>query len=47
MLKYQQEYREPDPKIYQAKILKSRLANLKKQAASLGFDIVTTATASV
>jgi transposase len=47
MLKYQQEYREPDPKIYQAKILKSRLANLKKQAASLGFDIVANASTPI
>jgi transposase len=40
MLKYKQEYREPDPATYQAKIRKGRLANLKRQAASLGFDIV-------
>jgi transposase len=46
MLKYKQEYREPDPATYQAKIRKGRLANLKRQAASLGFDIVANTSAS-
>jgi len=43
MLKFKQEYREPDPSAYQAKIQRGRLANLKKQAATLGFDLVATA----
>jgi len=42
MLKHKQQYREPDAGAYQAKILKSRLTNLKKQAAILGFDLVET-----
>jgi len=46
MLKYKQEYREPDPATYQAKIRNGRLANLKRQAASLGFDIVANTSAS-
>jgi hypothetical protein len=43
MLKFKQEYREPDPAAYQAKIQRCRLSNLKKQAATLGFDLVATA----
>ena len=43
MLKHKQEYREPDAGAYQARILRGRLTNLKKQAASLGFDLVETA----
>jgi transposase len=43
MLKHKQEYREPDPITYQAKVEKCRLAHIKKQAAMLGFDLVTTA----
>jgi transposase len=43
MLKFKQEYREPDPAAYQAKIQRGRLSNLKKQAATLGFDLVATA----
>lgn len=46
MLKYKQEYRAPDPTAYQAKIQKCRLANLKKQAETLGFDLVATASAT-
>ena len=46
MLKHKQQYREPDAGAYQAKILKGRLANLKKQAATLGFDLVETAPAA-
>ena len=43
MLKHKQQYREPDASAYQARILKGRLTNLKKQAAVLGFDLVATA----
>ena len=43
MLKHKQQYREPDAGAYQAKILKGRLTNLKKQAAILGFNLVETA----
>jgi hypothetical protein len=46
MLKHKQEYREPDPVAYQAKIQRNRLAHLKKQAALLGFELVTTASAT-
>lgn len=42
MLKYKQEYREPDPVAYQAKVQRCRLSNLKKQAASIGFKLVPT-----
>ena len=40
MLKHKQEYREPDPVTYQAKVKECRLASLRKQATKLGFDIV-------
>jgi transposase len=46
MLRHKQEYREPDPVTYQAKIQRCRLANLKKQAALLGLDLVPTASAA-
>ena len=46
MLKHKQEYREPDASAYQAKIIKGRLTNLKKQAAILGFDLVETVPAA-
>lgn len=46
MLKHKQEYREPDPATYQAKVQKCRLAHLQKQAAKMGFSIVATQTAT-
>ena len=47
MLKHKQEYREPDSAAYQARILKGRLSHLKKQAAALGYDIVTTSSVAM
>jgi hypothetical protein len=46
MLKYQHEYKEPDSVAYQAKVQKCRLASLRKQAAVLGFDLVTNSSAT-
>jgi len=40
MLKHRQEYHEPDPAAYQLKLDKHRLANLRKQAATLGFQLM-------
>lgn len=40
MLKHRQEYRAPDPVAYQLKLDRRRLTNLRKQAASLGYQLV-------
>ena len=40
MLKHRQEYRAPDPVAYQLKLDRRRLANLRKQATSLGYELV-------
>lgn len=39
MLKEGAEYHEPDPAAYQLRLNKNRLAHLRKQAASLGFQL--------
>ncbi len=39
MLKNREEYRAPDPIAYQLKLDSHRLANLRKQAASLGYQL--------
>ncbi len=40
MLKQRQEYRAPDPVAYQLKLDRRRLTNLRKQAASLGYQLI-------
>ena len=42
MLKHGQEYTEPDPAAYQLRLDKHRLSYLKKQAATLGFQLTPT-----
>ena len=43
LLKYKEQYREPDPNTYQLKVQKSILAKIQKQAATLGFKLLPTA----
>jgi hypothetical protein len=43
LLKYKQQYREPDPATYQLKVQKTILAKIQKQAAALGYKLLPTA----
>src|SRR5271157_2548298 len=43
LLKYKDQYREPDPVTYQLKLEKTILHKLQKQAASLGYQLLPTA----
>ena len=43
LLKYKDQYREPDPVTYQLKLEKAILTKLQKQAASLGYKLLPTA----
>jgi hypothetical protein len=43
LLKYKQQYREPDPAAYQLKVQKTILAKIQKQAAALGYKLLPTA----
>jgi transposase len=43
LLKYQDQYREPDPVTYQLKLEKTILHRLQKQAASLGYKLLPSA----
>jgi len=40
LLKYKDQYREPDPVTYQLKIEETILAKLQKQAATLGYKLL-------
>ena len=40
LLKYKEQYREPDPVTYQLKLEKTILAKLQKQAATLGYQLL-------
>jgi len=40
LLKYKDQYREPDPVTYQLKLEKAILHKLQKQAASLGYQLL-------
>jgi transposase len=42
LLKYKEQYREPDPATYQLKVQKSILAKIQKQAATFGFKLLPT-----
>jgi hypothetical protein len=42
MLKHGQQYYEPDPAAYQLRLDRHRLTYLKKQAATLGFELTPT-----
>jgi transposase len=43
LLKYKEQYREPDAAIYQLKVQKTILAKIQKQAAALGYKLLPTA----
>ena len=43
LLKYKDQYREPDPAIYQLKLRNATLTKLQKQAAVIGYQLVPTA----
>jgi len=43
LLKYKEQYREPDPATYQLKVQKTILAKIQKQAAALGYKLLPTA----
>ena len=43
LLKYKEQYREPDPAAYQLKVQKIILAKIQKQAAALGYKLLPTA----
>src|SRR5882724_6296625 len=43
LLKYKDQYREPDPVTYQLKVQKTILNKLQKQAAALGYQLLPTA----
>jgi transposase len=43
LLKYKDQYREPDPTTYQLKVEKAILARIQKQAAALGYKLLPTA----
>ena len=43
LLKYKEQYREPDPTTYQLKVEKAILARIQKQAAVLGYKLLPTA----
>jgi transposase len=43
LLKYKDQYREPDPVTYQLKVEKAFLSKLQKQAAALGYQLLPTA----
>lgn len=43
LLKYKEQYREPDPVTYQLKVEKAILARIERQAAALGFKLLPTA----
>ena len=43
LLKYKDQYREPDPITYQLKLEKTILRKLQKQAASLGYQLLPSA----
>jgi transposase len=43
LLKYKDQYREPDPVTYQLKLEKTIIAKLQKQAAALGYKLLPTA----
>jgi transposase len=43
LLKYKEQYREPDPATYQLKVQKTILAKIQKQAAALGYSLLPTA----
>lgn len=40
LLKYKEQYREPDPVTYQLKVEKAILARIERQAAALGFKLL-------
>src|SRR6516164_1388280 len=40
LLKYKEQYREPDPATYQLKVQKTILAKIQKQAAALGYKLL-------
>jgi transposase len=40
LLKYKEQYREPDPTTYQLKVQKTILAKIQKQAAALGYKLL-------
>jgi transposase len=42
LLKYKEQYREPDPATYQLKVQKTILAKIQKQAAALGYKLLPT-----
>ena len=42
LLKYKEQYREPDPTTYQLKVQKAILARIQKQAAALGYKLLPT-----
>ena len=43
LLKYKEQYCEPDPATYQLKVQKTILAKIQKQAAALGYKLLPTA----
>ena len=43
LLKYKEQYREPDPAAYQLKVQKTILAKIQRQAAALGYKLLPTA----
>jgi hypothetical protein len=43
LLKYKEQYREPEPAAYQLKVQKTILAKIQKQAAALGYGFLPTA----
>ena len=45
LLKYKEQYREPDPATYQLKVQKTILAKIQKQAAALGYKLLPNALA--